>query len=62
MQTASQKNHNLKLIKEEYYQPRILYPAELSFKNEGEGLPLWSSGKESAFQRRGRGLDPWSGN
>ena len=27
-----------------------------------EGLPWWSSGKESALQCRGHGLDPWSGN
>ena len=26
------------------------------------GLPWWSSAKESAFQCRGRGFDPWSGN
>ena len=25
-------------------------------------LPWWSSGKESVFQCRGRGFDPWSGN
>ena len=25
------------------------------------GLPWWSSGKESAFQCRGHGFDPWSG-
>ena len=30
-------------------------------KSEG-GLPWWSSGKESAFQCRGRGFNPWSGN
>ena len=27
-----------------------------------EGLPWWSSGKESAFQFRGRGFDLWLGN
>ena len=26
------------------------------------GLPWWPSGKESAFQCRGCGFDPWSGN
>ena len=26
------------------------------------GLPWWSSGKESAFQCRGCGFNPWSGN
>ena len=31
---------------------------EKDFKNEGVGLPWWSSGKESAFQCRGRGFDP----
>ena len=29
---------------------------------EGEGLPWWSIGKESAFQCRRCGLDPWLGN
>ena len=29
---------------------------------EREGLPWWSSGKESDFQRRGCGFDPRSGN
>ena len=27
-----------------------------------EGLPWWSSGKESAFQRRGLGFNPCLGN
>ena len=27
-----------------------------------QGLPWRSSGKESAFQGRGRGFDPWLGN
>ncbi|XP_059941008.1 uncharacterized protein LOC132480641 isoform X2 [Mesoplodon densirostris] len=27
-----------------------------------KGFPSWSSGKESTFQCRGRGFDPWSGN
>ena len=26
------------------------------------GLPWWSSGKESAFQCKGRRFDPWLGN
>ena len=32
------------------------------FKAGVAGLPWWSSGKESAFQCRGCGFDPWSGN
>ena len=32
------------------------------FKLLNSGLPWWSSGKESAFQRRGHRFDPWSGN
>ena len=32
------------------------------FKMDNQGLPWWSSGKESAFQCRGRGFDPWLGN
>ena len=31
-------------------------------KEEEEGLPWWSSGKESPFQCRGCGFDLWSGN
>ena len=27
-----------------------------------EGLPRWSSGKDSALQGRARGFDPWSGD
>ena len=27
-------------------------------KNQNQGLPWWSSGKESAFQGRGHGFDP----
>ena len=27
----------------------------------GMGLPWWSSGKESAWQCRGQGFNPWSG-
>ena len=29
-------------------------------RQENKGLPWWSSGKESASQCRGHGLDPWS--
>ena len=32
------------------------------FINWFEGLPWWPSGKESTFQCRGCGFDPWSGN
>ena len=31
-------------------------------KLSNRGLPWWSNGKESAFQCRGCGFDPWSGN
>ena len=30
-------------------------------KEDAEGLPRWSSGKESACQGRGHGFNPWSG-
>ena len=32
------------------------------FKMPPLGLPWWSSGKESAYQCRGHGFDPWLGN
>ena len=35
---------------------------KLAFKLEMEKFPLWSNGKESAFQCRGRRFNPWSGN
>ena len=31
------------------------------FKSQGEGLPWWRSGWESACQCRGHGFEPWSG-
>ena len=32
----------------------------LAICKESLGLPRWLSGKESAYQCRGRGFDPWS--
>ena len=40
--------------------PGSLFPTS-EFQGS-QGLPWWSSGKESAFQCSGRGFDPWSGN
>ena len=38
-----------------------LNKAELKCKTV-QGLDWWSSGKESTYQCRGRGFNPWSGN
>ena len=38
-----------------------IHTMEFTLKRK-EGLPWWSSGKESVLQCRGHRFDPWSGN
>ena len=44
------------------YKNKNIDRSQVILKKQLQGLPWWSSGKESPLQCRGHGFHPWSGN